>query len=253
MEVFKEVNIFKKIALWNDISQVRDAVKEADMNKVKSGLKSTEFYLALIAAIVPVMNQYLGLNLPIEAIVSIAGIAIVYIFGRSIVKKGGAGTAMMIFALSALLFAGSALAEDVQTATPAPLVAPVSVSPAPVEANLLSNLSIDGYLLYSLSTYKLSTSPGITYNLLCAWDCAVKGNIGAVIPLTDKSDLSALIIGPTIDISLNNLIGKIDGLRWMTSKTIDFGIGILFDVPNLTHRTLKEVTYPTIHLKIINF
>lgn len=121
------MNIFKKIALWNDISQVRDAVKEADVNKIKSGVKSTEFWLALIAAIVPVLNQQLGLNLPIEAIIGIAGIAIAYIFGRSMVKKGGVPPAppaamMAILILSALMFAGSALAEDVQTAPSAPAI-----------------------------------------------------------------------------------------------------------------------------------
>lgn len=83
------MNIFQKIALLRDISEVRGAMKEAKMEKVKAGIKTSEFWVALLAAIIPVVNQHLGLNLPTEAILSIAGIAIAYIFGRSIVKKNG--------------------------------------------------------------------------------------------------------------------------------------------------------------------
>lgn len=82
------MNIFKKIALWRDIKKVRGALKEVEMEKVKAGIKTSEFWLALLAAILPVLNQHLGLNLPTEAILSIAGIAISYILGRSWVKKG---------------------------------------------------------------------------------------------------------------------------------------------------------------------
>lgn len=85
------MNIFQKIALWRKVNEVRGALKEADMDKVKAGIKTSEFWLALIAALIPVVNQHLGLNLPGEAILSIAGIAIAYIFGRSIVKKDGGG------------------------------------------------------------------------------------------------------------------------------------------------------------------
>lgn len=82
------MNIFKKIALWHDIKKVRGALKEVEMEKVKAGIKTSEFWLALLAAILPVVNQHLSLNLPTEAILSIAGIAISYILGRSWVKKG---------------------------------------------------------------------------------------------------------------------------------------------------------------------
>lgn len=81
------MNIFQKIALWRDVNKVSGAVKEADMEKVKAGIKTSEFWLALLAATLPVVNQHLGLNLPGEAILAVAGIAISYIFGRSMVKR----------------------------------------------------------------------------------------------------------------------------------------------------------------------
>lgn len=81
------MNIFQKIALWRDVNEVRGALKEVKMEKVKAGIKTSEFWLALLAAIIPVVNQHLGLNLPTEAVLAVAGIAIAYIFGRSLVKK----------------------------------------------------------------------------------------------------------------------------------------------------------------------
>lgn len=80
------MNIFQKIALWRDANRVTEALKEADMERVKAGLRSSEFWLALVAAVLPVLNQHLGLGLPVEAILSIAGVAASYILGRSWVK-----------------------------------------------------------------------------------------------------------------------------------------------------------------------
>lgn len=81
------MNLYQKIALLRDMSEVRGALKEAEMEKVKAGIKTSEFWLAIVAAIIPVVNQHLGLNLPGEAILAVAGIAISYIFGRSMVKR----------------------------------------------------------------------------------------------------------------------------------------------------------------------
>lgn len=67
--------------------KVEQAYREADMEKVKAGIKTSEFWLALIGAIIPVANQYLGMNLPTETILSISGIVISYILGRSYVKS----------------------------------------------------------------------------------------------------------------------------------------------------------------------
>ena len=66
---------------------LRKVNKEDQMQKIKIGLKTTEFWLALIAALITVFNEQLGLNLPEEAILSIASMVISYIFGRSIIKK----------------------------------------------------------------------------------------------------------------------------------------------------------------------
>jgi len=55
--------------------------------KIKKGLHSTEFYLALIGAIIPVLNTHLGFAIPVEGMLSIAGVIVTYIISRTVVKK----------------------------------------------------------------------------------------------------------------------------------------------------------------------
>ena len=57
------------------------------MKRIKAGIKTSEFWLALIGAIIPVVNIHMDLNIPTEAVLTITGIIISYIFGRSIVKR----------------------------------------------------------------------------------------------------------------------------------------------------------------------
>ncbi|MFQ5716628.1 MAG: hypothetical protein ACE5GQ_05955 [Nitrospinales bacterium] len=57
------------------------------MGQIKSGVKTTEFWTTLVAAVVMVFNQGLGFNLPEEQLTSFAGVVIAYVLGRSIVKK----------------------------------------------------------------------------------------------------------------------------------------------------------------------
>jgi uncharacterized oligopeptide transporter (OPT) family protein len=73
--------------LYRYYKYLRKTNKEVEMEKIKTGIKTTEFWLALITAIITVLNEQLGLNLPKEAIISIIAMVISYIFGRSIVKK----------------------------------------------------------------------------------------------------------------------------------------------------------------------
>jgi hypothetical protein len=81
------VDLIEAFRLWRAARRIRRSIEEADMEKVKAGIKTSEFWLALIAANVAIFNQHLGLNLPTEAIVAVSGIAISYIVGRSWVKK----------------------------------------------------------------------------------------------------------------------------------------------------------------------
>lgn len=57
------------------------------MDKVKSGIKTSEFWLALIAAIIPVLNAHLGLNIPTDAVIAIASVVITYILSRLKLKS----------------------------------------------------------------------------------------------------------------------------------------------------------------------
>jgi len=55
-------------------------------SKIKKGLKSTEFYVAIIGAIIPVINKTFGLDLDPNTIMSITGVCITYIASRAHVK-----------------------------------------------------------------------------------------------------------------------------------------------------------------------
>jgi len=81
------MNISGMYRLWRNAKELKKSLKEANMEKVKAGIKTTEFWLALLGAILPVMNTYLGLNIPTESIISIAGIVISYVLGRSWLKR----------------------------------------------------------------------------------------------------------------------------------------------------------------------
>ena len=62
-------------------------MKEEQMEKAKAGVRSSEFYLAMLGAMLPVMNTYLGLAIPVEGILSIAGVIVSYIISRTVVKR----------------------------------------------------------------------------------------------------------------------------------------------------------------------
>ena len=55
--------------------------------KAKAGVKSSEFYVALIGAIIPVLNTHLGYAIPVEGTLALAAVVITYIIGRTVVKK----------------------------------------------------------------------------------------------------------------------------------------------------------------------
>ncbi len=56
------------------------------MNQVKAGLKTSEFWLAILTGIIPVLNQYLGLHIPVGAVMTVGGVAITYILNRMHLK-----------------------------------------------------------------------------------------------------------------------------------------------------------------------
>ena len=58
------------------------------MENTKSGVRSTEFYMALVGAVLPVLNTHLGLDIPISGVMSIAGVVISYILSRTVLKRG---------------------------------------------------------------------------------------------------------------------------------------------------------------------
>jgi hypothetical protein len=55
-------------------------------SKVKKGVKSSEFWVSCIGAIVPVINETFSLELDPNTIMSIIALCITYVGGRSHVK-----------------------------------------------------------------------------------------------------------------------------------------------------------------------
>ncbi len=62
--------------------------KEEQMKKAKSGVRSSEFYLALVGAVIPVLNTHLGFAIPVEGVLGISGVIVSYIISRTVVKRG---------------------------------------------------------------------------------------------------------------------------------------------------------------------
>jgi hypothetical protein len=58
--------------------------------QAKPGWRTSEFWLTVVAALVPLLNQGLGWSLDTSSIVAIAGVAIGYAFSRGQTKKGTA-------------------------------------------------------------------------------------------------------------------------------------------------------------------
>ena len=55
-------------------------------SKIKKGFKSSEFYVAIIGAIIPVINKTFGLELDPNTIMSMIALCITYIGARSHIK-----------------------------------------------------------------------------------------------------------------------------------------------------------------------
>lgn len=53
------------------------------------GVKSSEFWMSLVAAATMVANEGFGLELPTESVMSLAAVTISYILGRTVVKAKG--------------------------------------------------------------------------------------------------------------------------------------------------------------------
>lgn len=53
------------------------------------GVKSSEFWMSLVAAATVVANDGFGLDLPTESIMSLAAVTISYVLGRTMVKAKG--------------------------------------------------------------------------------------------------------------------------------------------------------------------
>ena len=63
------------------------AVNPTTPEPPKAGWRTSEFWVTIATSNLILFNEQLGLHLPVDAIVSIAGVVIAYVFGRSIVKK----------------------------------------------------------------------------------------------------------------------------------------------------------------------
>jgi len=56
---------------------------------MEKGIKSSEFWLGLLGVILVYLNTALKLNIPVEAILSVVGLIVTYILGRTAYKVAG--------------------------------------------------------------------------------------------------------------------------------------------------------------------
>ena len=83
------MSIFKKIrAAW----QVRKAIKNFPIGTVREGIKSTEFWVAVLVAAIMAANDWIGLGLSEDTITNLIWIVIGYIGSRTVVKGADALT-----------------------------------------------------------------------------------------------------------------------------------------------------------------
>ena len=68
---------------------IRKGVKSMANAKSTAGIKSTEFWITMVGAVIPVLNKYLNLNLPTNEILSILGIILAYVGSRTVIKSKG--------------------------------------------------------------------------------------------------------------------------------------------------------------------
>ena len=54
---------------------------------VKAGWKTSEFWATAVASMVPLLNEAMGWNLPVEAMVALAGSIAAYVLPRGMAKK----------------------------------------------------------------------------------------------------------------------------------------------------------------------
>ena len=53
---------------------------------MKAGVKTSEFWVAILGAILPVLNSQLGLHIPTDQVMTILGLLASYVVSRSVVK-----------------------------------------------------------------------------------------------------------------------------------------------------------------------
>ncbi len=180
------------------------------MEKVKAGIKTTEFWLALLGAIIPVLNQYLGLNLPSAAILGITGIIISYIFGRSIVKKAVQALLILLLPLC-LISVKPVFAEDT---TPASLIPKIDIN-------------FQGDTIYSVKNHVFMGGFGINIATVLKGAVELRGEYATDFNLDNEAKDK---IGAGIGVNLPKTAELLHGNWLLPGWTPSLGIMIMLDI-----------------------
>ena len=117
------------------------------------------------------------------------------------------------------------------------------------KAGVLDDINFDIYMLYGLGSHEISLAPGSNLLLIADEQKIFKGNICVAFPLDIEEP--NVIFGPGLDISLNKSLAALTGWEWVSSKSIDIGASVMVDALSITHKELKELTYLSLHLRIL--
>lgn len=72
------------IRLWRIFKNIFS--KEENQMNIKSGIKTSEFWVGVLAALLPFFDKFFDLRLPTEHILGSIGVIISYILSRTVVK-----------------------------------------------------------------------------------------------------------------------------------------------------------------------
>lgn len=68
----------------------KGAKKMGEIKSNKRGIRTSEFWAAIAAAVLPILNQHFSWNIPTTEIIAIIGMVLGYIFERMRLKEKGA-------------------------------------------------------------------------------------------------------------------------------------------------------------------
>ena len=126
------------------------------------------------------------------------------------------------------------------------------IVPLTVQAIEMPDLSIDGYLLYSLNDKSTTAAPGISAGAFTAFNQIVEGNVGVAFPSQNENDTRDYVAGPIVDVNLIKALEALKGVEIVDKNMrLSVGLGVLVDIFHFNGSAVQNCIYPSAHLRLI--